>query len=163
MHLDLPSPGPAHSEAARVVPTGNAPKTPYLHSLNSPFYLSLEENTDYLSHHGTTHVEEECKEAAAVDISDTGLHLPEKSEVEAGLPSDQSSVFFGKPPMRYTTDLRSRPPKTFLQNLKPWNGRLSKSNWFLVMLRPFVLFGYPSILWSTLVYSLSVGWLIVLS
>ena len=29
--------------------------------------------------------------------------------------------------------------------------------------RPFILFAYPSILWSTLVYSLSIGWLIVLS
>jgi hypothetical protein len=31
------------------------------------------------------------------------------------------------------------------------------------MLRPFILFAYPSILWSAVVYSLSVGWLIVLS
>lgn len=64
---------------------------------------------------------------------------------------------------RYTTYLQTQPPKTFRQNLKPWNGRLRKENWFLVALRPFILFAYPAILWSTLVYSLSIGWLIVLS
>lgn len=66
-------------------------------------------------------------------------------------------------PMDYTTYHRSAPPKTWVQTLKPWSGRLSKDNWFKVALRPFILFAYPSILWSTMVYSLSVGWLIVLS
>jgi MFS family permease len=52
---------------------------------------------------------------------------------------------------------------TFVETLKIWNGRLTKTNWFLVMLRPFILFAYPAVLWSALVYALSVGWLIVLS
>ena len=64
---------------------------------------------------------------------------------------------------RYTTYLRTQPPKTFMQNLKPWNGRMNHGNWFLIALRPFILYAYPSILWSALVYSLSIGWLIVLS
>ena len=63
----------------------------------------------------------------------------------------------------YTNHLRSQPPKPFLQTLKPWNGQLRHENWFLVALRPFILFAYPAILWSALVYSLSIGWLIVLS
>ena len=29
--------------------------------------------------------------------------------------------------------------------------------------RPFILFAYPAVLWSSLVYALAVGWLIVLS
>ena len=40
---------------------------------------------------------------------------------------------------------------------------MSNDNWFRVALRPFILFAYPSILWSSAVYALSVGWLIVLS
>ncbi|KAG8534109.1 uncharacterized protein KY384_000953 [Bacidia gigantensis] len=64
---------------------------------------------------------------------------------------------------RYTSALRSQPPKTYLQTLRPWNGKLRDENWFYVGLRPFILFAYPSILWSALIYSLSVGWLIVLS
>lgn len=66
-------------------------------------------------------------------------------------------------PPQYTNYLRTQPTKTFKQTLKPWNGRLRLDNWFLVAFRPFVLFAYPAILWSTLVYSLSIGWLIVLS
>lgn len=31
------------------------------------------------------------------------------------------------------------------------------------MCRPFILFAYPAVLWSSTVYALSVGWLIVLS
>lgn len=64
---------------------------------------------------------------------------------------------------RYTSLLQNQPAKSFKQTLKPWNGRLRHENWFLVALRPFILFAYPAILWSTLVYSLSIGWLIVLS
>ena len=63
----------------------------------------------------------------------------------------------------YTNHLRAQPAKTFRQTLRPWNGRLRQENWFKVALRPFILFAYPAILWSTLVYSLSIGWLIVLS
>ena len=64
---------------------------------------------------------------------------------------------------RYTSNLRNQPPRTYKQTLKPWNGRLAHDTWLRVAFRPFILFAYPSILWSTLVYSLSIGWLIVLS
>nr|POE90222.1 putative mfs-type transporter [Quercus suber] len=63
----------------------------------------------------------------------------------------------------YTATLQSAPRKTFVQQLKPFSGRINNDNWFRVAARPFVLFAYPAILWSTLVYSLSIGWLIVLS
>ncbi|KAK3696756.1 hypothetical protein LTR37_017780 [Vermiconidia calcicola] len=66
-------------------------------------------------------------------------------------------------PNPYTEKHRAQPPKTFVQQLKPWNGRIRKDSWIRVATRPFILFCYPSILWSTLVYSLSIGWLIVLS
>jgi hypothetical protein len=172
MHLDIPTNDPPHSEAARVAPTGNATKTPLLHTLNSPFYLFLEENKDYMDHHSnppTAGKEDKDlstvdKNAFTADVSDTGMYpLNEKSDPGAAIPPAESGVFSPKSPMRYTTYLQTRPPKTFVQNLKPWNGRLTKTNWFLVMLRPFILFDYPSILWSTVVYSLSIGWLIVLS
>lgn len=63
----------------------------------------------------------------------------------------------------YTNYYRRSPPKTFIQSLRPYSGRLSHDNWFRVASRPFILFCYPAILWSSLVYALSVGWLIVLS
>jgi MFS family permease len=63
----------------------------------------------------------------------------------------------------YTQDLRQRPPKTFVQQLKPYHGRLNDDEFFKVMVRPFVLFTYPAVLWSSVIYSCSVGWLIVIS
>ena len=73
----------------------------------------------------------------------------------------QSPVSPGGNP--YTKHYTTAPPKTLVQQLKPWSGRLCKDNWFKVAFRPFILFCYPSILWSAMVYALSVGWLIVLS
>jgi len=75
----------------------------------------------------------------------------------------KSPVEEPKPLVRYTTYFKTQPPKTFAQTLKPWNGRLRHDRWLHVAFRPFILFAYPSVLWSTMVYSLSVGWLIVLS
>ncbi|PKS09347.1 hypothetical protein jhhlp_003961 [Lomentospora prolificans] len=64
---------------------------------------------------------------------------------------------------KYTHTLRHKPAQTFVQQLKPYHGRLSDDAWFKVMLRPFILYSYPAILWSSAVYSCSVGWLIVIS
>ena len=52
---------------------------------------------------------------------------------------------------------------SFLQTLRPVNGRIAHDNWLRVAMRPFILFAYPSVLWSAAVYSLSIGWLIVIS
>ena len=63
----------------------------------------------------------------------------------------------------YTNDLRHQPPKSFTQQLKPYHGRLKQDRWIKVMVRPFILYAYPAVLWSAAVYSLSIGWLIVVS
>ncbi|KAL9029405.1 MAG: hypothetical protein Q9196_002347 [Gyalolechia fulgens] len=91
----------------------------------------------------------------------TTAHLPSAVTAPALAGVDEKSQI--PRAQRYTNHLRTQPPKTFLQTLKPWNGQLRHENWFLVALRPFILFAYPAILWSALVYSLSIGWLIVLS
>ena len=53
--------------------------------------------------------------------------------------------------------------KTWRQQLALVNGRLTPVAWWKIVLRPFILFAYPAILFSTIIYSLSVVWLIVLS
>ncbi|KAL8313462.1 hypothetical protein RB593_007585 [Gaeumannomyces tritici] len=63
----------------------------------------------------------------------------------------------------YTTALRRMPARTFTQHLRPYHGRLSRDSWLHVALRPLVLFSYPAVLWAALVYSCSMGWLVVLS
>lgn len=86
------------------------------------------------------------------------------SEPPSALPMSPGAVEAGTPaPLSYTHHYTRAPAKTFGQTLRPYSGRLSHDNWFKVALRPFILFAYPSILWSTVVYALSVGWLIVLS
>ncbi|MBE3041760.1 hypothetical protein IMZ48_04105, partial [Candidatus Bathyarchaeota archaeon] len=67
------------------------------------------------------------------------------------------------PGRAYTHALRHLPAKTFRQQLRPYHGRLSQDSWFTVMVRPFILFTYPAILWSAAVYACSIGWLIVIS
>lgn len=153
--LMLPSPRPhivslaSHELAAQVVPRGEGPKTPDLHNFNSPYYVGHEKaDSDYMNH--SQH--EAVSEGAATP--DTG-HLAHST----GALSEKSPVGL----QRYTTHLRTQPPKTYAQTLKPWNGKLRHENWFLVAMRPFILYAYPAILWSSLVYALSIGWLIVLS
>jgi hypothetical protein len=63
----------------------------------------------------------------------------------------------------YTHVLRDQPARSFIQQLKPFHGRLNHDRWLKVAIRPFILFSYPSVLWSAAVYACSVGWLIVVS
>lgn len=63
----------------------------------------------------------------------------------------------------YCDHWREREAKSFVQQLRPWHGRLNKDSWLKVMVRPFILFCYPAVLWSSAVYACSVGWLIVVS
>ena len=88
--------------------------------------------------------------------------MQEKSEMN----NDGGSSYppeVGSPAPVYTNSLRNRPQLTFVQTLKPYNGRLHNDKWLRVAVRPFILYAYPSVLWSAVVYSCSVGWLIVLS
>ncbi len=102
---------------------------------------------DYFSAQLTSHIDD-TEAARYVDTNET-----------------MSSTDMGSPevPMHYTKFYRSQPPKSFTQSLKPYSGRLNHASWLRVAFRPFILFAYPAILWSAAVYSLSVGWLIVLS
>ncbi|KAF4548828.1 MFS antiporter-like protein 3 [Elsinoe fawcettii] len=90
----------------------------------------------------------------------------EKASV-LSVPTTPTHITFDSPtapsPNVYTSQLQREPPKSFVKQLAPYSGRLTKDRWLRVFVRPFILFAYPSILWSTLVYSMSIGWLIVLS
>jgi multidrug resistance protein len=93
---------------------------------------------------------------------------PEKQDrrADSGKPStdpssaDHVSEQFS---VHYTDYYRDAPKKSYRHSLRPWNGRLVKDKWLRVAVRPFILFAYPAVLWSSLVYALAVGWLIVLS
>ena len=142
-------PQAVHRDSWRVQPKARAPKTPELpelHEFNSPSYQKSNENS------------------TDPQQSDVESQRHVRSAPDSPHPDDSDH---GAPPLTamddYTHQLRQRPPKTFRETLQPWNGRLRKDKWLKAMARPFILFAYPAILWSALVYSLSVGWLIVLS
>lgn len=63
----------------------------------------------------------------------------------------------------YSNHWREREAKSFVQQLRPWHGRLNQDKWLKVAFRPFVLYSYPAVLWSSAMYACSVGWLIVVS
>ncbi|KAJ0416698.1 major facilitator superfamily domain-containing protein [Aspergillus carlsbadensis] len=63
----------------------------------------------------------------------------------------------------YTDDLRISPPLRFRQTLTVCNGRLHGSSWLSLASRPFHLLTSPSLIWSAVVYALSLGWIAVLA
>ncbi|PHH82653.1 hypothetical protein CDD82_5289 [Ophiocordyceps australis] len=92
-------------------------------------------------------------QAAAEDGDGDGDGDVEKASLQSGAANSEA----------YTHTLRHMPAQTFVQQLKPYHGRLNKDKWLKVMLRPFVLFAYPAVLWAAAVYACSIGWLIVIS
>ena len=166
----------------QIPPTANSPATisspeigpsvPQLHSLNSPYYTNLEGGDGYVNHHTPPGELEIAASTGNLPATHDGLRSPiyadpvtgHDEELAQTRSPDTAQVGTPLPKvMRYTTHLRQAPAKSYSETLRPWNGRLVQTSWFRVALRPFVLYAYPSILWSAMVYSLSVGWLIVLS
>lgn len=57
----------------------------------------------------------------------------------------------------------SHTKNSYWLEIKLYRGRYTKDSWWMVALRPFILYSYPSILFGALIYSLAVVWLIVIS
>jgi MFS family permease len=158
--------------------------TPDLHSLNSPYYVAKASEMDYFSLNTNPTAKKDPTPTADLSSPATEKQVelssppaPANTE-EADQHEDQpqtpgsivtrttSSEDPSTDPAemcRYTDFYRGAPPKSYLETLTPFSGRLSKDPWLRVMIRPFILFCYPAVLWSSVVYSLSIGWLIVLS
>ncbi|TGO46800.1 hypothetical protein BOTNAR_0564g00010 [Botryotinia narcissicola] len=115
-----------------------------LHNFNSPYYSNIEKTGGNYVDRGRP-IERKPSSATLRDAEE-GLSVREPS--------------LGP---QYTRELREAPKQTFVQQLKVWYGRLSKDRWLIVACRPFILFTYPAVLWSSIVYACSIGWLIVLS
>ena len=188
LHQATNAPHPDASQPAAQY-TKNDPNLPTLHNLNSPYYVELKKSNSYLDFHSA---KEQAKPRAEDLTIDTTLNDPEKQKMtrqdaehhsSPSPTSDTATMPFpdvvntprtatspgvpalvrGDTTLSYTAGLRHGPAKPYLKSLKPWNGRLRNVSWWRAAIRPLILFAYPSVLWSALVYSLSVGWLIVLS
>lgn len=130
-----------HRDSWRIQPEGQGPQTPELHNFNSPSYLQPEFSTSHGNKQDTS--------------------LSQNTDLEAQTPATVSLYSTRKD--SYTQTHLNAKPETFLKSMKPWNERISQEDWIRLSVRPFLLFAYPSIIWSSLVYALSIGWLIVLS
>lgn len=117
---------------------------PTSHNLKSPYYSNIEGSEENYVDRGRP-----------IERDHSNLTL---RNIEEGMSSREHSLG-----PQYTRELREAPRQTFMQQLRVWNGRLSKDQWLIVAFRPFILFTYPAVLWSSIVYACSIGWLIVLS
>ncbi len=172
---------------------GQPNPTPELHNLNSPYYAEKAGEGDYFSFktpssiakftvnrdpaEGTTDANPvtslerpSTSNAIKKHITLSSLNTNEEkssqshhshSPIHAPNIDPLSEHLSKKVP--YTQFYRTAPPKSFRQSLSIYHGRLNHDNWLKVAIRPFILFAYPAVLWSAMVYALSVGWLIVLS
>ncbi|GAO52407.1 MFS general substrate transporter [Saitoella complicata NRRL Y-17804] len=99
------------------------------------------------------------------------LNLPiVQKSVSPPAPSAHATQNESNPPSStYTTEKDKDPesgamkPHTLFSDLRVYRGRLTQTALPTLFARPFVLYTYPTILWSALLYSLSVVWLIVMS
>ena len=132
---------PSHRDLWRIQPEGQGPQTPELHNFNSPSYTQPE----FITSHGA--------QGEILSSRDTDL--------EAQTPATASIHSTNKSP--YTEPHINIKSETFLQSLKPWHERVSPQSWIKLATQPFTLFTSPSILWASLIYALSIGWLIIIS
>lgn len=67
------------------------------------------------------------------------------------------------PPESEADSMTLRERKPFFANLAVYTGRKTQTPWWKVFLRPFLLYLYPPIMFSTLLYGTSVVWLSVIA
>ncbi|KAI8632664.1 MFS general substrate transporter [Xylariaceae sp. FL1651] len=124
---------------------GGSPPTPDMHGFNSPYYKSLS-SSDYFR-------DQEAQQPG---------HAPWSSDTESERISFSNLAAATKGQV-YTHRLREAPRQSFRKQLKIHNGRINQDKWWKAAIRPFILYSYPAVLWSSAVYACSVGWLIVIS
>lgn len=62
-----------------------------------------------------------------------------------------------------TRSAQSIPKKSFVKELRLFSGRHTKDKWWMVFLRPFILFFYPHVCFGAFFYAFAVVWLIMIS
>jgi hypothetical protein len=82
----------------------------------------------------------------AIDSEKNDAIVEEADRTETGTPNSSTKVG--------TNETK----KTFLQELRPFNGRFSNDNFFQLIARPFVCFCYPATIWAFLLQGTFVSW-----
>lgn len=185
-HVQLPDESAAIQEEEILSPTAkkqrNAHHVGFANDVSGNEKAALEGQTDQTSHDiAGAGTDDHIQPVPSDKETETRDHLtvPARPAMPSRDPSDlESARHASTSPSRsvslepggslsstlqYTNRLRERPKVPFVNLLKIWNGRIARDHWLKIACRPFILFAYPSVLWSAVVYALSVGWLIVIS
>ncbi|KAK6334411.1 hypothetical protein TWF730_003625 [Orbilia blumenaviensis] len=99
--------------------------------------------------------------------SDTGI----SEEKDPATPTENEkattttpSLVQRSPPQLFILKYTQHGPQTsFKSQLSIYSGRIQQGSYIRALARPMILLTYPAILWSTVVYALSVLWLIIMS
>jgi len=62
-----------------------------------------------------------------------------------------------------TAEPAVEPKKTYLQSLRIFSGTYSTTPFLKIFLRPFVIFWYPAVFWSFMMYGATLTWIVVFS
>ncbi|KAI0521149.1 major facilitator superfamily domain-containing protein [Xylaria bambusicola] len=128
-----------------ITPAGSHLHSPNLHDVNSAL-------SDHLSTTNSQRDPEAQRPAPHRLVSDTDSERMSFSNLNA---ATMGQV--------YTHRLREAPRQSFKSQLRIFHGRINQDKWWKAAVRPFILYSYPAVLWSSAVYACSVGWLIVIS
>jgi len=92
------------------------------------------------------------------DVS-TSLHTHRRSFTESYTEAQKEATSSQEAINRNEAAPVEVPPKmTWLESLKPINGRKTDESYWKLLLRPFPLFLHPSILWACLIQGTLIGW-----
>jgi MFS family permease len=142
-----------------LVPRRHLPEDKYVEELDKKRNVAVVERSDTKYMTNTLHMSKEERETIEATARDSAPSRDKRPAYNWKLEEQQRR----RPNFIYTEHWRFAPKKTFTQTLCLCHGRLSSNSFFSILIRPLTLFSYPAVVWSALVYSLSVGWLITLS
>lgn len=92
-------------------------------------------------------------ESLSSSMLDVTQVIPEAPQNPIGLTENTGNLETG-------TNIK---PKSYINRLSIYSGRHTTDSWWMVSLRPFFLYLYPSILFSSFIYCFAVVWLIMIS
>lgn len=111
-------------------------------------------NAFAMRRHTTTDLFTTTSLSSTIEASTMGASANPLSSAPIGLEVPEST---------HNLEANEVEPNSFKKKLALFSGRHTIDSWWMVALRPFFLYLYPSVLFGSLIYSLAVVWLIVIS
>lgn len=88
---------------------------------------------------------------------------PEKFDSEGGVHIEDTGVLSSLTGNGSSPDAATEPKHSFLRSMRFYTGRYTNGRIWKVFARPFVVFWYPAVLFSFLLYGTTLSWIVVFS